>query len=63
MKVGVHTWKSFLWEGALALIWEVGRDEGGRFWGQTELNSYLTYKLWDFREGTYTFLYFFSTAA
>lgn len=36
----------------MAFIWEAVRDEGDRLWGQTELNSYLTYKLWDFREGT-----------
>lgn len=48
---GVKVGESFLWEGALALLWEVVRDEGDEFWDrQTDLNSYPTYKLWDLRE-------------
>lgn len=58
MKVRVQV---ILWAGALALIWEVVREEGEGLQGQTDLNSYPTFKLWDLREGTYISLSFFPT--
>lgn len=36
----------------MAFFWEVVRDEGDGLWGQIDLDSYRTYKLWDLREGT-----------